>query len=214
MKKVIIFDMDGILFDTERLYLKCWSELGATSLENIEEVLKLCIGTNEQKTREILKSHYGEAFDVKAYHNQAKEIFREHIKTQGMPMKKGVYEILAFLKEEGYKIGLASSTRTETVKSELESAHIAHYFDVIVGGDQVKESKPHPEIFLFTCEQLNEKPEEVMVIEDSLNGIRAAHAAGMKPIMVPDLIMPTKEIEALLYKKFESLLGVRDFLAN
>lgn len=214
MKRVIIFDMDGILFDTERLYLKCWKELEIASLENIEEVLKLCIGSNEQKTREILKSHYGEAFDVKTYHNKAKEIFRGYIKAQGMPMKEGVYELLAFLKEEGYKMGLASSTRTEIVKSELESAHIAHYFDVIVGGEQVKESKSNPEIFLFTCEKLHEKPEEVMVIEDSLNGIRAAHAAGMKPIMVPDLVMPTEEIEALLYKKFESLLEVRDFLAN
>ena len=214
MNKRIIFDMDGILFDTEKLYLKCWSELEIASLENIEEVLKLCIGSNEQKTREILKAHYREAFDVKCYHAKAKAIFQKHIHEQGVPMKKGVYELLSFLKEKDYKIGLASSTRTEIVIRELEEAKIIDYFDVIVGGDQVKESKPNPEIFLYAGEKLGAIPEDIMVIEDSINGIRAAYAAGMKPIMVPDLIMPTEEIEVLLYKKFESLVEVREYLAN
>ena len=214
MSKVVIFDMDGVLFDTERLYRQCWTTLDTTSLKDIDEVLKACIGSNEQKTQEIFRTHYGENFDFNGYHARAKEVFQKHLKEQGMPMKEGVYELLEYLKKADYKIGLASSTRTEIVKEELEAAKIAQYFDVIVGGDQVKESKPNPEIFLYACEKLGEKPEKAMVVEDSLNGIRAAYAAGMKPIMVPDLVLPTEEIEALLYYKFESLLEVRDFLRS
>ena len=213
MSKAVVFDMDGILFDTESLFIKCWVKLADEfKLKDIESALKECIGTNEEKTKEILKSHYGESFDLAYYHKKVRALFQEHITTYGMPMKVGVHELLEYLKEEGYKIGLASSTKVESVKSELKSAGIEHYFEVIIGGDMVKESKPKPEIYLLACQELGVNPKETIAIEDSLNGIRAAHAAGMKPIMVPDLIQPTKEIEVMLYQKFDSLIDVRDFL--
>ena len=213
MNKVVIFDMDGILFDTESLYIKCWVKIAeAFQLDNIEAVLKQCIGTNENKTKEILKAHYGEMFDLDFYHTKVKGQFLNYIEEHGMPMKQGVHELLLYLKENGYKIGLASSTKVEAVKSELKSAGISHYFEVIVGGDMVKESKPSPEIYLLACKELGVKPKEAIAIEDSLNGIRAAYAAGMKPIMVPDLVEPTQEVQEIFYQKFESLIEVRDFL--
>lgn len=213
MSKVVVFDMDGILFDTENLYIKCWIQLAETyELGDIEAALRECIGTNEQKTEEILKSHYGEKFDLAFYQAQVKEEFLKYIGQQGMPMKVGVHELLTYLKENGYKVGLASSTKVEAVKSELKMAGIIQYFEVIVGGDMVKESKPSPEIYLLACKELGVNPKEAIAIEDSLNGIRAAYAAGMKPIMVPDLVEPTKEIQEMLYQKCSSLLEVRDFL--
>lgn len=211
--KAIVFDMDGILFDTENLFIKCWQQLAKEyKLENIEAVVKECIGTNEEKTKAIMKSYYGEEFDIAYYHGEAREAFLEYIEENGLPMKKGVRELLDYLKECGYKIGLASSTRVAEVKRELKSVGIDQYFEVIVGGDMVKESKPKPEIYLLACEKLGVEPKETIAIEDSLNGIRAAYSAGMKPIMVPDIVQPTKEIEEILYQKLESLIEVRDFL--
>ncbi|MBP3889116.1 MAG: HAD family phosphatase [Cellulosilyticum sp.] len=213
MEKVIVFDMDGILFDTENLYIQCWSQAAKEAqVENIVPVLRECIGTNETRTREIIKFHYGEDFDLDYYHTKARANFSKYIEDYGMPMKSGVHELLSYLKEEGYRIGLASSTKLESVKAHLKRAGIDHYFEVLVGGDMVKESKPNPEIYLIACNQLGAKPEETIAIEDSLNGIRAAFSAGMKPIMVPDLIEPTKEIEAMLYKKLDSLIAVKEFL--
>jgi len=123
-------------------------------------------------------------------------------------------EILTFLKENGYKIGLASSTSRHGVLGHVNRAGITDFFEVIVGGDMVEHSKPKPDIYLLACEKLGVKPENTIAIEDSPNGIRSAHAAGLKAVMVPDMIAPTPEIEALLYKKFDSLLGVRAMLAE
>lgn len=213
MVKAIVFDMDGVLFDTESLFISCWKTLAdEMQLEHFEEVLKKCIGTNVDKTKEIIVSHYGTQFDYDSYQGKTRKLFAEHINTKGMPMKPGVYELLGFLKENDYKIGLASSTRLDMVVEELKNAGIYEYFEVIVGGDMVTHSKPHPKIYQVACEKLGVKPEETIAIEDSLNGIRSAFAAGMKPIMVPDLVLPTEEITPLLYKKFSSLLEVKAFL--
>lgn len=213
MDKAVIFDMDGILFDTENLYIQCWKQLGGChQLEDIEATLKECIGTNEERTKSIFKSHYGESFDIMYYREQVRSIFLNYTKTHGMPMKPGVYELLGYLKENGYRIGLASSTKIEDVKRELKEAGIYEYFEVLIGGDMVKTSKPSPDIYLLACEQLGIEPKIAIAIEDSLNGIRAAYAAGMKPIMVPDLMEPTPEIQKMLYQKLDSLLEVKEFL--
>lgn len=213
MIKAIVFDMDGVIFDTEQLFISCWKALGdEINLPDLEEVLRMCIGTNIEKTREIITTHYGEKLDYDRYQVKVREMFFKHVTQYGMPMKRGVHEILDYLKQSNYKIGLASSTAVEKVKSELKSVGIDQAFEVIVGGDMVTHSKPHPEIYEVACARLGVKPEEAIAIEDSLNGIRSAYGAGLKPIMVPDLVAPTKEIESLLYKKMDSLLEVRDFL--
>ena len=213
MTKTVVFDMDGVLFDTEKLYIECWEEIAdEAKLENIGMVLRKCTGTNEQKTREIIQAHYGDGFDLDGYRIKVKEIFKSCIREHGMPMKKGVHELLSYLKENDYTVGLASSTKVEEVKEELKSAGIDTYFDVIIGGDMVQESKPHPEIYLLACNKLGVEPKEAIAIEDSLNGIQSAYRAGMKPIMVPDLVAPTVQIEKMLFGEMESLLEVRDFL--
>ena len=213
MIKAIVFDMDGVIFDTENLFIGCWKSLAEEiQIEDLETVLRKCIGTNEQKTREIMIAHYGDQFDFDHYRERVREIFTHTVETQGMPLKKGVYELLDFLKAKGYRIGLASSTRVETIRRELRSVGLEDYFEVIIGGNMVTHSKPHPEIYRLACEKLGIHPEEAIAIEDSLNGIRSAYDAGLKPIMVPDLIQPTKEIQPLLYQKFNDLLEVKNFI--
>lgn len=133
---------------------------------------------------------------------------KERVKREGLPMKPGVREILYYLRAVGYRIALASSTRTESVLRHLEQAQIRDCFEVVTGGDRVEHSKPLPDIYLITCRELGVSPQNAVAIEDSPNGIRSAYAAGMHPIMVPDLIAPTPEIQKLLYAECKTLLEV------
>lgn len=211
----VIFDMDGVLFDTERICMEAWREIAAERrLENIEKAVLGCVGLNRRDTKAFFEREYGTDFDYEAYHAACSARFHEKIRQFGLPMKTGVKEILAFLKQNGYKIGLASSTSKQGVEGHISSAGIADYFEVIIGGDMVEHSKPEPDIYLLACRQLEVKPENAIAIEDSPNGIFSAHAAGLQVVMVPDMIAPTPQIEALLHRKCNTLLEVRDILAN
>lgn len=211
----VVFDMDGVLFDTERICMEAWREIAAEKkIENIEKAVLGCVGLNRTDTRAFFEREYGADFDYDEYHDACSARFHEKIARFGLPVKTGVMEILTFLKENGYKIGLASSTSRHGVLGHVNRAGIAEFFEVIVGGDMVEHSKPKPDIYLLACEQLGVKPENAIAIEDSPNGIRSAYAAGLKAVMVPDMIAPSPEIEALLYRKFDSLLGVRAMLAE
>ena len=129
-------------------------------------------------------------------------------------MKSGIKELLRFLKENGYQIGLASSTRYEVVRQQLEDAGILPYFETLTCGDMVKKSKPEPDIFIKAAEALGVEPANCIVIEDSYNGIRAANRAGMFPIMVPDMIAPDEEMRELAKEIFRDLDEVRAFLSK
>ena len=127
-------------------------------------------------------------------------------------MKKGVVELFTFLKEQGKKIALASSTRRQTVFSQLTEAGIFHYFDAVICGDMVAKSKPEPDIFLKACSALEVIPERAYGIEDSYNGIRAVSAGKLHPIMVPDLLEANDEMKALAEVVLADLLEVREYL--
>jgi HAD superfamily hydrolase (TIGR01509 family) len=127
-------------------------------------------------------------------------------------MKPGVKEILTFLKDNGKKIALASSTRRQTVVNQLRDAGILDYFDEIVTGDMVSRSKPEPDIFLLACEKIGVEPERAYAIEDSYNGIRAASAGKLRPIMVPDLLPSNEEMEGLAETVLSNLIDVTGYL--
>ena len=129
-----------------------------------------------------------------------------------LPLKPGIRELLEYLKENDYKIGLASSTREAVVSQQLIDAGLRPYFDNLTCGDMLKKSKPEPDIYLMACEKLEVLPEEAIAIEDSFNGIRSAYRAGMFPIMVPDLLQPDDEMRELSGKIFEDLFKVKDWL--
>lgn len=210
--KTVIFDMDGVLFDTEKLCMDGWSVVAKEEgIEDMEKVSLRCIGLNSNDTRALVLNHYGQDFPYDKFRERTSVWVREHIETEGVPVKPGVRELLAFMKEAGFRIGLASSTKRETVINHLTSTGIRDYFSVIVTGDMVEHSKPKPDIYLLACEEMNVNPREAYAIEDSPNGIRAAHAAGMKPIMVPDLIGPDEEMRNLSFRIFENLLEVKGY---
>ena len=144
--------------------------------------------------------------------NVTRERFFEILRTEGIPLKPGVKELLLRLKAKGYRTALASSTATDTVKSELSQTGLIDYFDFIIGGDKVKKSKPNPEIFLKAAEGLGVSVSEAIIIEDSHNGIRAASRAGIFSIMVPDLMPVTDEMKSLAGLVLCSLFEVKEFI--
>lgn len=211
--EAVIFDMDGVIFDTERLCLESWKQAGVKyGLTDIDEVFPSCIGSTKEVTRRLFLERYGENFPYVQFRADAAVFFRQASIPNGFPKKKGIIRLLTYLKERGIKTGVASSTALDLVKNELEDAGLLHFFDVVIGGDCVTHSKPHPEIFLHCAELLGAKKETSLIIEDSYNGVKAAGAAGIRCIMVPDMLPPTDETNAIAWKTLPSLDEVAELL--
>lgn len=202
----VIFDMDGILFDSESVYIEGYVKY-ASDYPDIRETSLSCVGANGIRTREIFLEKYGEDFPFDAYYKKVKA----YVQARPIPLKKGAVTILKFLSEKNIPIALASSTSTQSVMKMLSEADILPYFDKVICGDMVSHSKPHPEIFLKACEQLGFSPDRCYVIEDSYNGIRAAKSAGTIPVMVPDILMPDDKIREKLSYLFSDLIEAQSF---
>lgn len=212
-KEAVIFDMDGVIFDSEVCVCAIWKEIAEEfNLPNIEEVYIKCIGINDAATEQVFKDAYGTDFDYRFYQKISSKKYHARYDGGKLPMKAGVFEILDYLKDNGYKIALASSTRVATVTGQLKAAGIYDYFDEVIGGDMVAKSKPEPDIFLEAAKRLGVSPDKAFVIEDSFNGIRAAFNAKCVPVMVPDMIEPDEEMNGKAVIICKSLLEVRDFL--
>lgn len=212
--KAVVFDMDGVIFDSERAVMQCWKEVASRhNIPDIEKAILACTGTTMVRTREIMLNLYGADFPYDEYAMESSAIFHSRYDGGRLPMKPGVKELLTFLKEHNKKIALASSTRQQVVTDELRDAGIIEYFDRIICGDMVSRSKPAPDIFLKACEELNVSPSDSYAIEDSYNGIRAAHAGGLHPIMVPDLLPADEEMQSLAEIVLPSLTSVMEYLA-
>lgn len=212
--KAVVFDMDGVIFDSERAVMQCWKEVASRhNIPDIEKAILACTGTTMVRTREIMLNLYGADFPYDEYARESSAIFHSRYGGGRLPMKPGVKELLTFLKEHDKKIALASSTRQQVVTDELRDAGIIEYFDRIICGDMVSRSKPAPDIFLKACEELNISPSDSYAIEDSYNGIRAAHAGGLHPIMVPDLLPADEEMQSLAEIVLPNLTSIMEYLA-
>ena len=211
--QAVVFDMDGVIFDTERLVIEFWKEVAKKhNIPNVEHTCIQCLGTNRVRTREIFLENYGADFPFDPYRAEVTELFNTHYKGVPLPTKPGIRELLNYLQEQDIKVGLASSTAQHLVRDEIGTAGLLPYFQTLVCGDMVEHSKPAPDIFLKACEILNADPTKSIAIEDSFNDIRSAHCAGMTPIMVPDQVQPTDEIRTLAFHVMPSLLDVLNWL--
>ena len=212
MIKYVIFDMDGTLFNTEVLYREAWIRTSADwGLDNAESLYPSVVGNGEGNIIEIMKRVYGSDRDYQAFFKDRDVYYHKFIEDD-IPLKDGCFEILEFLKQNGIKMALATSTRQDTAQSNLKRTGIYDFFDAIVTGDMVEHGKPAPDIFLKAGEFIGANREETAVCEDSFNGIRGAYAAKMKPIMVIDQLEPTQEIKQISYAIGNSLFDVIELI--
>ena len=192
-----IFDQDGLLFDTEAIFQSSWIAAGrAFGVEVPEAYTHAVCGLGRGRLPEMVRRHMP-ALDPEAYIVRALAIASERQLSAVPAFKPGVPEILAFYRERGVKMAIASSSTREVVGHNLESSGIRPYFDAVVTGEDVANGKPAPDIFLLAAERLGLPPADCTVYEDALTGIRAAHAAGCRPVMIPDRLPPTPEIRGI-----------------
>ncbi len=211
--KAVVFDMDGVLFDTESVCVKAWDYTGEVmGVGKAGYMVLKTLGMNADKAIEIIRAEFGEDFDAEKFKQMGKNYSYNYFNTYGVPEKPGLYEILDYLKNKGYKIALASSTSSQSVHHHLQEKDIEKYFDAVICGDMVEKSKPEPDIYIKACKALNENPADCVGIEDSKNGLLSAHSAGLNVIMVPDLWQGEDETDSFLMAKCKNLTEVMTVL--
>lgn len=213
--KAVIFDMDGVLFDTERVYLESWikvfKEYGYTMTKEMYIPL---MGTGRKNVKEVFKKTFGDNIPIEEMYVKKDELLFKAIDNNEVPLKLGAIDILCYLKEEGYKIALATSAKRDRVTKQIQANNMNNMFNAIVCGDDVVNSKPDPEIFLKAAKKLDVNPENCVVIEDSLAGIKGANKGGMKGFHVEDLKKADDEIKTLSTKTFKNLVEIKEYLRD
>lgn len=190
MIEAIIFDMDGLMLDTENVALECWQKAGEQYGYTITKELMLqAIGTTITDTKQLLFNNFGDDFPFEEARNLRSQYIKEHIDTHGIPTKEGLIDLLAYCQKEQIPIAVATSTHRHRAEPLLEKIGIKAYFDYIICGDDVTKGKPEPDIFLLASKTLGIHTNRCIVLEDSENGVLAASRAGTIPIWVPDLII-------------------------
>lgn len=212
--QAVVFDMDGVIFDSEAKVVECWQVVADKyGIPDIEDACRHCLGINRDATRAYMLEAYGQDFPYDAYKREMSDLFHKRYGDGRLPVKAGVREILSWIKEHGIKIALASSTRRAIVEAELKAAGLYDYFDKVICGDMVEKSKPAPDIFLKACNELGVRPCDAYAIEDSYNGVRSAQSAGLKCIMVPDLVPATDEMRELAERVLPDLMAVVEYFS-
>jgi HAD superfamily hydrolase (TIGR01509 family) len=183
----VIFDMDGLMLDTERIALVVWRQAAADlGFALDDDVAERMVGRTSATNRLMLQMHFGDRFSYEDLATLADTRYRETLARDGVPRKDGLVELLDLLAAREVSRAVATSTASELARHKLEQAGVARYFDVIVGGNDVAHGKPAPDIFLRAAEQLGKLPAECVALEDSGPGIHAASSAGMITILIPD----------------------------
>jgi HAD superfamily hydrolase (TIGR01509 family) len=209
----IIFDMDGLLLDSERIALSTFIDACREhDFEPDVNVYFKCIGTTEVQTREILLNGYGKDFPFNAVYKLWKNKYHEEISSKPVPLKDGVLDLLQYLQKKDIKKAVVTSTNQESAVKRLASSEIVHFFEFVLGGDQVSRGKPDPEIYLTACRKLNVAPANCLALEDSNNGVLSAFSAGLTVIQIPDLLEPSARVKALGHNIVKSLFDVENIL--
>ena len=213
--KAVLFDMDGVIFDTEREYLKEWEVIFKKyGYKMKKEIYISVMGRGRKKVKEIFKEKFGEDLPIDKMYIEKDKMLKEAVENNKVPLKEGALELLEFLKENGYKIALATSAKRDRVKIQVSHAKIENIFDAIVCSEDIINSKPNPEIFLKAAEKVCVNPENCIVIEDSEAGIKAAFNAKMMGFHVEDLKKADESILKYSYKNFKNLIEIKEYIKD
>ena len=202
----VVFDMDGLLLDSERIALDTFLEAcDHFQLGNQFDVFCRCIGTSRARSLEVIGEGFGERVHQEEFWSVWDVKYKASKAWEAIPLKAGVIPLLRRLSDARIPLAVATATRTDEAKVKLASVGLLDYFFTIIGGDQVVRGKPDPDIYLRAAEALGVDPARCLALEDSENGVKAATAAGMTVIQVPDLVQPSAELRRLGHAVHTSL---------
>ena len=215
MIKAIIFDMDGLMIDSERVTFECYQErLKGMNLTMDEEFYKTLLGKPIKGIYQRFYDVYGNDFPIDNVIQDVHQLMAERFETEGVPVKKGLVELLHYLKDNNYKTIVATSSNRDRVDKILAQAKITEFFDDSICGDEVTKGKPNPEVFLKSCQKLGVNVDEAIVLEDSEAGIQASYDANIKVICIPDMKYPEKQYEDKTFKILKDLTEVTAYLKS
>lgn len=215
LPKGVIFDMDGLLLDSERLHQNCFEKsMRELGYEPEFAVYRQCIGATGRRSSLILSKHYGSGFPVEQLKGMWSLRYRQLIQEGHLKAKSGAYELLDYLRRKNFLCALATSTSRDLAEKKLSILNLLDYFDFSITGDDVLLGKPDPQPYLRASRGLNLDPKECWALEDSENGVRSAVSAGCQVIQIPDLIQPSDELRLLGHLVVDSLSDVMDLLRS
>ncbi len=205
----VVFDMDGTLLDTEAVFKDIvYLVSGNLGFEMTPKIHLGMVGSSHETSTRLLVEAYGMSFPITLFDQQCRELMHERM-AEHVPVKPGVHEMLHELKARNIPAAIATSSRSHNALTHLGGAGILSMFEILVTRDDVEQPKPHPEPYLKAARRLGYEPSRCLAVEDSHAGVRAAHAAGMQTIMIPDLIHPTEEIRELCAAVMHNLHDLR-----
>ncbi len=206
----VVFDMDGTLLDTEPLYREAmYAACAELGYEMTDQLHAAQVGIPLDVAESLFHAAFGADFPIRRFHKRMQEIMTELVASRGVPEKRGAGTLLRALKHAGIPTAVVTSTANPTATIRLERAGLFDLLDVVVTRSDVSRGKPHPEPFLVAAARLGVAPGNCLAVEDSPNGIRSAHAAGMKVVMVPDLVPASEDVASLCHAVLHDLDTVR-----
>ena len=215
MVRGVIFDMDGLMFDTERLATVLWNQVGdELRIDMTEEFLDSFRGQNPTAIRNAFLQRFGREFDFDGCMGRKDELQHRYIEEKGVPLKEGLPELLEYLKGQDIRMAVATSTQQSLAEKMLKIAGVYEYFDAVAYGNKVKRSKPFPDIFQKAAEDLGVPMRECLVLEDSISGVQAGTAAGGYIIHIPDVVVVPEEVKDGITAELRSLRDVIDWIEH
>ncbi len=215
MIKAVIFDKDGTLHDTEKVFVEAW-KLAAEEFQvpDIKTTLRDCTGMNLADIAAYWDAKY---LDIPfSVYLPRRQYHFNRIIENGIPVMAGARELLSYLKAHGYRVGLATSTGYDDAMEHLRRTDMVRFFDegAIITGDMIENGKPAPDIYRLAAARLGVDPSECLGVEDSNNGVRSIHAAGMRAVMIPDIVAPAEDVKALAWRTLGALSDLLPILES
>ncbi len=212
-KPAFIFDLDGTLIDTEKLYRKYWPmALADYGYELSDERALMLRSLGRPFAPRQFKDWYGEDFDYNLIRQRRKEYVEGHIEKYGIDLRPGVKEILTYLRDKNITVAIATATDPERTAKYLEMTGISEFFTDIICATMVEHGKPAPDIYKFACEKLNKKPSECFAVEDAPNGVKSAYSAGLKVIFIPDQAPSDDSFKSMIFAEFDNINKIKSLI--